>query len=462
MSERQLQERRASGGPAKSDPANKPSSEVGGGRSRYPDAWRALGSRNFRLYAWGQGVSLIGSWMSRLALAWLTYRLTHSALMLGLVGFSGQIFTFLLAPFAGVWVDRMDRRKLLVWTQVWSGLQSLALAALTLSKVITIDEVLLLASVQGFVDAFDMPARQSFVVKMVDRREDLPNAIALNSTLVQVARLIGPVVAGWIIAISNEGWCFLVDAISYVAVIASLQMMRVAYERPTGVRPGMVEQMREGWSYVRSFVPVRNILLLFAVSNLMGFSAMVLLPIFATQVLHGGAHTLGFLTGANGTGAMVAALLLARRKGVLGLEKRIQVAVVVYGVGLLVFGASRVEWLSLLAMVAVGFGMMQTLASSNTVIQTLVPESRRGRVMGYYTVAFVGMLPFGSLLVGWLAHSIGAPDALLLTGAALLVAALIFFTQRGVMGEQMRTRYRELGILPGVKGAVQETAIGRG
>ena len=339
--------------------------------------------------------------------------------MLGLVGFSGQIFTFLLAPFAGVWVDRMDRRKLLVWTQVWSGLQSLALAALTLSRVITIDEVLLLASVQGFVDAFDMPARQSFVVKMVDRREDLPNAIALNSTLVQVARLIGPVVAGWIIAISNEGWCFLVDAVSYVAVIVSLEMMRVAYERPTGARPGMVEQMREGWSYVRSFVPIRNILLLFAMSNLMGFSAMVLLPIFATQVLHGGPHTLGFLTGANGTGAMVAALLMARRKGVLGLEKRIQVAVVVYGVGLLVFGSSHVLWLSLLALVAIGFGMMQTLASSNTVIQTLVPESRRGRVMGYYTVAFVGMLPFGSLLVGALAHRVEAPHTLLLTGSGV-------------------------------------------
>ena len=410
------------------------------------DSWRALRSRNFRLYAWGQGVSLIGSWMSRLALSWLTWRLTHSALMLGLVGFSGQIFTFLLAPMAGVWVDRMDRRKLLVWTQVWSGLQSLALAVLTLLRVITIDEVLLLASVQGFVDAFDMPARQSFVVKMVDRREDLPNAIALNSTLVQVARLIGPVVAGWIISISNEGWCFLVDAVSYVAVIVSLVMMRVPYERPTGARPGMVEQMREGWTYVRGFVPIRNILLLFAMSNLMGFSAMVLLPIFATTVLHGGAHTLGFLTGANGTGAMVAALLLARRKGVLGLEKRIQWAAVVYGLGLLLFGASRVEWVSLLAMLAVGFGMMQTLASSNTVIQTLVPESRRGRVMGYYTVAFVGMLPFGSLLVGALAHRIGAPHTLLVTGTGLLVAAAVFYTQRGVMGEQMRERYAELGI----------------
>ncbi len=408
---------------------------------------QALRSRNFRLYAWGQGVSLIGSWMSRLALSWLTFRLTHSALMLGVVGFSGQILTFLLAPFAGVWVDRMDRRRLLVVTQAASGVQSLLLAVLTLSRVITIDEVLLLAAVQGFVDAFDMPARQSFVVKMVDRREDLPNAIALNSSLVQLARLIGPVVAGWIIAVSNEGYCFLVDAMSYVAVIVSLQMMRVAYERPAGLRPSMVAQMRDGWSYVTGFVPVRNILLLFAVSNLLGFSAMVLLPIFATQVLHGGAHTLGFLTGANGTGALVAAVLLAGRKGVLGLERRIQAAAVVYGAALVTFGLSRVEWLSLLAMVALGFGMMQVLASSNTVIQTLVPEERRGRVMGYYTVAFVGMLPFGSLLVGALAHWIGAPKALVITGVTLLLAAGVFFTQRGPMVAQMRARYEELGIL---------------
>lgn len=422
--------------------------------------FQALRSRNFRLYAWGQGVSLVGSWMSRLALSWLTYRLTHSALMLGLVGFSGQIFTFLLAPFAGVWVDRMDRRRLLVVTQIASGVQSLLLAVLTLTRVITIDEVLLLASVQGFVDAFDMPARQSFVVKMVDRREELPNAIALNSTLVQLARLIGPVVAGWIIAVSNEGYCFLVDAISYVAVVVSLEIMRVRYERPTGVRAGMVEQMREGWGYVRSFVPIRNILLLFAMSNLMGFSAMVLLPIFATQVLHGGPHTLGVLTGANGTGALVAALLLARRRGVVGLEKRIQVAVVVYGVGLLVFGASHVLWLSLVALAATGFGMMQTLASSNTVIQTLVPESKRGRVMGYYTVAFVGMLPFGSLLVGALAHGIGAPRTLLLTGVVMLMSAAVFFSQRRVMAEQMRARYEELGLLKG-RADVGTTAVVR-
>lgn len=422
--------------------------------TRSTHMFQALRSRNFRLYAWGQGVSLIGSWMSRLALSWLTYRLTHSALMLGLVGFSGQILTFLLAPFAGVWVDRMDRRRLLVVTQIASGVQSLLLAALTLPGVVTINEVLLLASVQGLVDAFDMPARQSFVVKMVDRREDLPNAIALNSTLVQLARLIGPVIAGWIIATANEGYCFLLDAVSYGAVVLSLAMMRVAHEQPTGARPGMVEQMREGWGYVRSFLPIRNILLLFAMSNLLGFSAMVLLPIFATEVLHGGPHTLGFLTAANGTGAMAAALLLARRRGVVGLERRIQAAAVVYAVGLLVFGLSHVLVLSLLALVGIGFGMMGTLASSNTVIQTLVPEGRRGRVMGYYTVAFVGMLPFGSLLVGALAHRVGAPHTLLLAGAVLLVAAAVFFTQRRAMDEQLQARYRELGLLPEAEPAV--------
>ncbi len=391
--------------------------------------------------------------MSRLALSWLTYRLTHSALMLGLVGFSGQILTFLLAPFAGVWVDRMDRRKLLLATQVLSAAQSLALSWLTLAGVITIREILCLAAVQGLVDAFDMPARQSFVVKMVGNKEDLPNAIALNSSMVNLARLIGPPIAGFVIARFNEGYCFLIDGVSYVAVIVSLLLMRVAYTATSRAgAPGIVAQLRDGWGYVARFVPVRNILLLFAVSNLLGFSAMVLLPIFATQVLHGGPHTLGLLTGANGTGALVAAVALAGRKGVLGLERRIEAAAVVYALGLMVFGWTHVAVVSIAAMLAVGFGMMQMLAASNTVIQTLVPEEKRGRVMGYYTVAFVGMLPFGSLLVGWLAHRIGGPHTLLLAGGCLSVAAMLFLTQRGAMGAAMGVRYEELGI--GVGGVV--------
>ncbi len=415
---------------------------------RFAHAWRALRSRNFRLYAVGQGISLMGSWMTRLALSWLTYRLTHSAFLLGLVGFAGQILTFALAPFAGVWIDRVDRRKLLVWTQVLSAGQSLALAGLTLAGVITLHEILLLAALQGLIDAFDMPARQSFVVRMVDDRRDLSNAIALNSSMVNVARLVGPPVAAFVIARSNEGYCFLIDGVSYLAVIVSLLMMRVVHTPAAGTaRPGMLAQMREGWGYVSTYVPVRNILLLFCACSLLGMPYMVLLPVFAAQILHGGPHTLGLLTAASGVAALGSAVSLAARKSVVGLLGTIQLAAVLFGLGLIMFGVSHALWLSLLAMLLVGFGMMQGLAASNTVIQTLVPEEKRGRVMSFYTMAFVGMLPFGSLLLGWLAHVLGAPRALELAGACLLVGAAVFFSQRAEVRRGLRVRYEELGIV---------------
>jgi MFS family permease len=427
---------------------NLPRSDRPAPTSRFAHTWRALRHRNFRLYITGQGVSLIGSWMTRLALAWLTYRLTHSAWLLGLVGFAGQILTFLLAPFAGVWVDRINRRKLLIVTQFASALQSLALAWLTLAGIITMPEILALAALQGLIDAFDMPARQSFVIKMVDDKRDLGNAIALNSSLVNVARLIGPPLAAFVIARLNEGYCFLIDGISYFAVIASLLLMKVAHDRISPVnRPSMFAQMKDGWSYVSTYIPVRNILLLFAVSSLTGMPYMVLLPIFAAKVLHGGAHTLGLLTAASGIGALVSAILMAARKSVLGLIGLIQIACAMFGAGLLLFGLSHVLWLSLIAMLLAGSGMMQGLAASNTVIQTLVPEEKRGRVMSYYTVAFVGMMPFGSLLSGALAARLGAPETVLITGSILLLAGLLFFSQRKSLHRAMRPRYEELGIL---------------
>ncbi len=416
--------------------------------SRFSHAWRALRHRNFRLFLGGQGVSLMGTWMTRLALSWLTYRLTHSAFLLGLVGFAGQILTFAVSPFAGVWVDRVDRRKLLVVTQAASAAQSLALAWLTLTGRITLHQILALAAVQGLIDALDMPARQSFMIKMVGSKEDLGNAIALNSSLVNVARLVGPPVAALVIAKLNEGYCFLIDGVSYFAVIASLLLMKIAVDRPSaGERPSMLTQMKDGWSYVSTFVPVRNILLLFAVSSLMGMPYVVLLPVFAAQVLHGGPNTLGLLTAASGIGALVSAVALAARRSVIGLLRMIQLATMLFGSGLILFGLSHTLWLSLPAMLVAGFGMMQGLASSNTVIQTLVPEEKRGRVMGYYTVAFQGMMPFGSLLLGFLAHLIGAPDTLLATGSCVLLGGLLFFSQRKPVGAAMRTRYEELGIL---------------
>jgi MFS family permease len=419
--------------------------------SRFSHAWRALRHRNFKLFVTGQSISLIGTWMTRLATSWLVYRLTGSALLLGVVGFSGQILTFLLAPFAGVWVERLDRRKLLVWTQALAGIQSLAMAALTLAKVITIHEIIVLAALQGLINAFDMPGRQAFLVQMVDDKQDLGNAIALNSSIVNVARLVGPALAGLVIAWVGEGYCFLIDGLSYGAVIASLLMMHVTPLDLRRVPATMLVQMKEGWSYVSTFKPIRTILLLFAVISLMGMPFMVLLPIFAGKILHGGAHTLGFLTGASGVGALASAISLALRKTVRGLTTMIQVAAAMFGVGLILFGLSHVLWLSMLLMLVVGFGMMQGLAASNTVIQTLVPEDKRGRVMSYYTMAFVGMAPFGSLLAGALAHKLGAPHTVMITGAVCVLGSVWFTVQLPGVRAVMRPIYEEMGILSKVE-----------
>ena len=271
-------------------------------------AWRALRHRNFRLFFSGQSISLIGTWMTRIATGWLVYRLTGSALLLGWVGFFGQIPTFLLAPFAGVWVDRLDRRNVLLWTQVLAAVQSLLLAGLTLSNKITVWEILVLSAFQGLINAFDMPGRQAFMVQMIEDRQDLGNAIALNSSMVNMARLVGPSLAGLVIGAFGEGYCFLIDGLSYIAVIASLALMRIKPLPPrSGAAASMLAQLKEGWAYVSGFAPVRTILLLFALVSLMGMPYIVLMPIFAAQVLRGGPHTLGMLMGATGVGALVSA-----------------------------------------------------------------------------------------------------------------------------------------------------------
>ncbi len=421
---------------------------------RYAHAWRALRHRNFRLFFSGQSISLIGTWMTRIATSWLVYRLTGSALLLGIVGFAGQILTFALAPFAGVLVDRMNRRNLLVWTQVAAAVQSLVMAALTLAKIITIHEIIALAVLQGFINAFDMPVRQSFLVQMVSDgtgkpdRQDLGNAIALNSSMVNVARLVGPALAGIIIGAVGEGYCFAIDGVSYLAVIASLLMMRITATEIKRATTSMFEQLKEGWTYVANFSPIRTILLLFAVMSLMGMPFLVLMPIFATQILHGGPHTLGYLMGASGIGALISAISLALRKSVRGLTGKIQIAGFVFGAGLILFGLSRSLPLSLLLMLVTGFGMMQGLASSNTIIQTLVPEDKRGRVMSYYTMAFVGMAPFGSLLAGALAHALGAPHAVIISGIACLAGAAWYTTQLRSIRTVILPIYVEMGIVP--------------
>ena len=418
-------------------------------------AWRALRHRNFRLFFGGQTISLVGTWMTRVATGWLVYRLTGSALLLGTVSFAGQIPSFLVAPFAGVWVDRLDRRQVLVWTQTLSMVQSLTLAALTLSGHITIPRLLALSVMQGVINAFDMPGRQSFMVTMVDDKRDLQNAIAINSSMVNLARLIGPSLAGMLIAVSSEGWCFLVDGISYIAVIISLLAMRlydVEVERTT---TSMLSELKAGWTYVSEFLPIRTILLLFAVVSLMGMPFVVLMPIFAKTVLHGGPHTLGFLMGSMGLGALFSALSLAARKNVRGLVRMIPIAAAVFGAGLIGFGLSRVFWLSMMTVFIAGMGMMQGMAASNTVIQTIVTDDKRGRVMSYYTMAFMGMAPFGSLLAGSMAHKVGAPWTVILNGAVVLLAAAWFATRLPALRSQIRPIYQEMGIIPTEEGIQQ-------
>ncbi len=415
---------------------------------RFDHAFSALRHRNFQLFVSGQSISLIGTWMTRLATSWLVWRLTHSPWMLGVVGFCGQIFTFILAPFAGVLIERLDRRKLLIWTQAAAALQSLAMAWLTLAGIITIPEVIGLSILQGLINSFDMPGRQSFLIQMVEDRKDLGNAVAINSSMVNAARLVGPALAGLVIAAVGEGWCFAIDGFSYGAVILSLALMQV---KPLEVKRHAVSlatQMREGWTYVSGFRPIRTILLLFAILSLMGWPYMVVLPVFASDVLHGGPHTLGLLTGASGVGALVSALSLALRKSVVGLTGMIRWAAAIFGAGLILFGLSHTLWLSMVLLLFVGFGMMQGLAASNTVIQTLVSDEMRARVMSYYTMAFVGMAPFGSLLAGGLAHYLGAPHTVMITGAVCIAGSVWFSLELPFIRDIMRPIYVSMGILP--------------
>jgi MFS family permease len=430
-------------------------SEVNAGSSGLIFALRALRHRNYRLYFFGQGISLIGTWMTRVATSWLVYRLTNSALLLGIVGFAGQLPTFIFAPFAGVWADRLNRHRLLIATQALAMLQSLALAVLVFGHFITVWQIIWLGAFQGLINAFDMPTRQAFVVQMVEDKQDLGNAIALNSSMVNMARLIGPSLAGIIIAASGEGYCFLIDGISYMAVIVSLVAMRALPPQLFSKRAGVFLELRDGWRYVVRFAPVRSILLLLALVSLFGMPYTVLMPIFAARVLNGGAHTLGFLMASSGVGALIGAIVLAARKSVRGLGKMLPIATAVFGVGLMGFSQSGMLWLSLLLLLAAGFGMMTQMASSNTLLQTILPDERRGRVMSYYTMAFVGMAPFGSLLAGSLASRIGAPATVLISGALCTAGAVWFATQLNALRKLVRPIYIELGIIQEVARGMQ-------
>jgi MFS family permease len=419
---------------------------------------RALQHRNYRLFYGGQGISLIGTWMTRVATGWLVYRLTHSAFLLGLVSFSSQIPILFLGPVAGVWVDRLNRHRVLIVTQVLSMLQSFALAALALTGRITVTDIILLNLFQGAVNAFDMPARQAFVVEMVEAREDLPNAIALNSSLVNVARLIGPSVAGLLIAAVGEGYCFLFDGFSYMAVIASLLAMSLVPWTPRA-HASVRSELREGWDYIRGFSPIWSILLLLALVSLVGMPYTALMPIFAGSVLHGGAHTFGFLMGAVGVGALIGAVTLAMRRSVLGLGRLLAMTAAGFGASLVAFAASGQLWLSLLLLAVTGFCFMQQMASSNTVLQTIADDAKRGRVMSFYAMSFQGVTPFGSLIAGAVAARIGAPYTLMAGGTICVAGALIFASQLPALRKLVHPIYIQMGILPEIARGINTASV---
>jgi MFS family permease len=409
--------------------------------------FRALSHRNYRLFFGGQGISLIGTWMQQIAMSWLVYRLTGSAVLLGVVGFTSRIPTFLLSPFAGVLVDRWDRHRILVMTQALSMVQAMILAILVLTGMVAVWHVIALSLFLGFINSVDVPARQSFVVEMIEKREDLGNAIALNSTIVNGARLVGPSVAGILIAALGEGLCFLLNSLSFIAVILALLAMKLRPPEKEVKRSRVIQGLKEGFSYGFGSAPIRSVLLLLALVSLMGVPYTVLMPIFAEKVFHRGPEALGFLLGATGVGALVGSIYLASRKSVLGLGRVIVISAGLFGIGLIGFSLSRLFWLSLCFMLLTGSGMMVQMASSNTILQTIVEEDKRGRVMSFYTMSFMGMVPFGSLLAGNLAHVIGAPKTVTIGGIACILGSVWFAKKLPALRKVMGPIYVEKGII---------------
>jgi len=387
---------------------------------------RALRYRNYRLFFIGQGISLVGSWIQIIAVSWLVYRLTNSPFLLGAVGFASQIPTFLLAPFAGVLADRLNRRRILIITQTLFMIQALILAILALTGNIAVWHILVLGVFVGLVNGFDIPARQAFVVDIIENRNDLVNAIALNSSMFNAARLLGPAVAGILIAATGEGACFLINSISFLAVIFALLAMRIKTKKPTQQNSHILQGLKEGFIYAFGFAPIRYILLLLSLVSLMGMSYAILMPIVAKEILGGGARTLGLLMGATGLGALAGTVFLASRKSIQGLEKIITWGTLIFGAGVVAFSFSRVLRMSLLLLLGVGFGMMIQMGASNTVLQSLTEDDKRGRVMSFFAMAFMGMAPFGSLLAGSLTSWIGAGNTLLISGVCCIFGSLFF------------------------------------
>jgi len=424
----------------------------------YKTIFRSLQYRNYRLFFSGQIISLTGTWMQQIALPWLVYRLTGSAFLLGVVGFASQISAFLLSPLAGVMSDRWNRRYILITTQTLAMIQALSLGFLFFTGDIQVWQIILMAIFLGLINAFDMPTRQAFVVQMVENRDDLSNAIALNSMMFNSARLVGPSIAGVVIAATNEGICFILNGISFLFVIASLLMMKLSPGKTKPRSTHVLHELKEGFSYALGFTPLRHIILLLAIVSLVGMPYIVLMPVFARKVLHGGPSTLGFLMAASGIGALTGSIYLASRKNVLGLVRIIPLASATFGIGLIAFSLSRLLWLSLPLMFITGLGMIMQMAVCNTVIQTIVDDDKRGRVMSFYVMAFIGTAPFGSLLAGSLASTIGAPNTLMAGGILCVLGAAIFAAKLPDLKKHIRPIYVKLGIISEVSSGIQAAA----
>ena len=409
--------------------------------------FRALTHRNYRLFFGGQGVSLIGTWMQQIAMSWLVYRLTNSVFLLGLIGFSSQISSLFFSPFAGVLSDRWNRHRILVVTQSLAMIQAFILAFLTLTDVVAVHHLIILSIFLGLVNAFDMPTRQAFVVEMVEKRADLGNAIALNSFLFNGARLVGPSFAGILISILGEGMCFLLNGISFLAVIIALLAMKMTPTKEDFEKPRVLQGLKEGFIYAFGFPPIRSILLFIGWISLVGTANTTLMPVFARDILHGDSKTYGFLMAAIGVGAIIAAIFLASRKSVLGLGRVIVIGSGIFGIGLILFSLSHILWLSFLLLLLTGFGMMVHMASSNTILQTLVDDDKRGRVMSLYAMAFMGTAPLGSLVGGSLAGWIGAPITLIVVGTSCLIGSLLFRKILPTLRIMIRPNYLKKGIL---------------
>lgn len=426
--------------------------------SKLKNAFRTLMYRNYRLFFIGQGLSLIGTWMQQLALSWLVYRLTNSIFLLGVVGFSSQIMVFLFSPFAGAVADRIDRRKMIIITQILALIQALILSALVYTNLITVWLIMLLSIILGFIMSFDAPIRQSFMVDLIDHKKDLGNAIALNSSLFNGARLVGPFLAGLVIAKTGEGFCFLLNAASYFAVIIALLMMRITPKKHQKPKTKMTREIIDGFKYVYQCVPIRYVLLLLAFVSLIGMPPAVIMPAFAKDILLGGPQTLGYLMGASGFGALCGALYMASGKNVLNLGKIILISTLTFSFGLIFLSFAKVLWVALLVLMIIGFSFMLQMAASNTLLQTIVDDDKRGRVMSIYTMAFIGMAPFGSLVIGSAAHYWGIPFVLFIGGVLCFISAIIFGAFLPSFHKMVHPVYIKMGIMPELNKAINTVA----